>query len=106
MAIFFSGQQNKIELYISSIFYPYLSTSRSHPIFQAMKELQANREAAALGALEAAWKPWKPWNGRAAQVDPRYRRAVDAAVMIVKHERGTKEVAETRDWTRKTGIKR
>ena len=39
-----------------------------------MKELQANREAAALGALEAAWKPWKPWNGRAAQVDPRYRR--------------------------------
>jgi len=35
---------------------------------KAMKELQANRE-----------------------VDPRYRRAVDAAVMIVKHERGTKE---------------
>ena len=32
--------------------------------------------------------------------------AVDAAVMIVKHERGTKEVAETRDKTRKTGIKR
>ena len=28
------------------------------------------------------------------KVDPRYRRAVDAAVMIVKHERGTKEVAK------------
>eukprot|EP00434_Breviolum_minutum_P033111 symbB.v1.2.029296.t1/scaffold3192.1/size63200/1 len=35
---------------------------------KAMKELQANRE-----------------------VDPRYRRAVDAAVTMVKHERGTKE---------------
>ena len=97
MAIFFSGQQNKIELYISSIFYPYRSTSRSHPIFQAMKELQANREAAALGALEAAWKPWKPWNGRAAQVDPRYRRAVDAAVMIVKHERGRDKGLDTKN---------
>jgi len=46
---------------MSTIFYPYLSTSCSHPIFQAMKELQANREAAALEALEAAWKPWNGW---------------------------------------------
>ena len=42
---------------------------------QAMKELQANRE-----------------------VDPRYRRAVDAAVMIVKHERGTKEAGLNSKW--------
>lgn len=71
-----------------------------------MKELQANREAAALERplerpLERLGRDGPP------KVDPRYRRAVDAAVMIVKHERGTKEVAETRaecgqggrDWT-------